>query len=152
MIFENRKRWNRRIVNGMLEMECNFILGIGRTGRVFHLFCPLHSREWNSWKNWNSCDRFRWALDFYSGIEWFLSHLKWNRWRSECLFQLFFFLKSLKRNAVLVNNSFKTSITALRPLVPHSHQKLGCLKSGVRVGSLDPFFSIQLFLWHCLDS
>ena len=55
---------------------------------------------------------FRWALDFYSGIEWFLFHLKWNRWRSECLFQLFFFLKSLKRNAVLVNNSFKTWITA----------------------------------------
>ena len=31
------------------------------------------------------------------------------------------------------------------PLIPHSHQKLSCLKSGVRVGSHDPFFSIQLF-------
>ena len=26
------------------------------------------------------------------------------------------------------------------PLIPHSHQKLSCLKSGVRVGSHDPFF------------
>ena len=33
--------------------------------RLFHL------REWNSWKSrnsWNSCDRFRWTLDIYSGI------------------------------------------------------------------------------------
>ena len=22
---------------------------------------------------------FRWALDFYSRIEWFMFHLKWNR-------------------------------------------------------------------------
>ena len=26
------------------------------------------------------------------------------------------------------------------PLIPHSHVKLNCLKSGVRVGSHDPFF------------
>ena len=26
------------------------------------------------------------------------------------------------------------------PLIPHSHQKVSCLKSGVRVGSHDPFF------------
>ena len=53
IIFGNRKRWNRGIVNGMQH-----VLGIGRTGRVFHLFNP---REWNSWKsrnNWNSDDRF----------------------------------------------------------------------------------------------
>ena len=49
-------------------MECNIFLGIGRTGRVFHLFCPFHLREWNSWKNWNSSDRFRWTLDFHSGM------------------------------------------------------------------------------------
>ena len=53
IIFGNRKRWNRGIVTGMQ----NF-LGIGRTGRVFHLF---HPRDWNSWKgrnSWNRGDRF----------------------------------------------------------------------------------------------
>ena len=68
IIFENRKRWNRRIVvNGMQHF-----LGIGRTERVFHLFRLFHLREWNSWKSsksWNSGDRFRWTLNFYSGIE-----------------------------------------------------------------------------------
>ena len=44
--FRNRKRWNRRIINGMQH-----VLGIGRTGRVFHLF---HLRELDSWKNRNS--------------------------------------------------------------------------------------------------
>ena len=38
------------------------------------------------------------------------------------------------------------------PLIPHSHQKLSCFKSGVRVGSQDPFFSIQLCFCHCLNS
>ena len=33
IIFGNRKRWNRGIVNGMQHF-----LGLGRTGRVFHLF------------------------------------------------------------------------------------------------------------------
>ena len=32
------------------------------------------------------------------------------------------------------------------PLIPHSHQKLSCLKSGVRVGSHDPFFDPIIFL------
>ena len=36
------------------------------------------------------------------------------------------------------------------PLIPHSHLKLSCLKSGVRVGLHD--FSKQLFFWHCLSS
>ena len=31
------------------------------------------------------------------------------------------------------------------PLVPHSHLKLSCLKSGVRVGSHDPFFRNNYF-------
>ena len=31
------------------------------------------------------------------------------------------------------------------PLIPHSHQKLSCLKSGVRVGSHDPFFRFNYF-------
>ena len=92
IIFGNRKRWNR------WNRKQHF-LGIARTGRVFHLF---HPREWNSWKSknsWNSSDRFGWTLDFYSGIEWFLSHLNWNRWSLEYLFQLFLILKSLNRNA-----------------------------------------------------
>ena len=38
------------------------------------------------------------------------------------------------------------------PLIPHSHLKLSCLKSGVRVGSHDPFFSKQLFFWPFLSS
>ena len=53
-------------------MECNIFLGIGRTGRVFHLFGLFHLREWNSWKRrngWNSGHRFRGTLGFYSGIE-----------------------------------------------------------------------------------
>ena len=29
------------------------------------------------------------------------NHLNWRRWSSECLFQLFLFLKSLKRNCSL---------------------------------------------------
>ena len=92
IISGNRKRWNKGIVNGMQRFS-----GIGRTGRVFHLFCLFHLREWNSW---NSGDRyrFRWTLDFYSRIEWFLFHLNWNRWSLEYLFQVFLFLKSLKRN------------------------------------------------------
>ena len=56
IIFENRKRWNRGIVNGMQHF-----LGIGRTGRVFHLFHLFHPRQWNSWKgrnSWNSGERF----------------------------------------------------------------------------------------------
>ena len=56
VIFGNKKRWNRRIVNGMQHF-----LGIGRTGRVFDPFRLFHPREWNSWKSrnsWNSCDRF----------------------------------------------------------------------------------------------
>ena len=61
IIFGNRKRWNRGIVNGMQQF-----LGIGRTGRVFHLFRLFHLRKWDSW---NSGDRFRWTLDFYSGTE-----------------------------------------------------------------------------------
>ena len=36
------------------------------------------------------------------------------------------------------------------PLISHSHLKLSCLKSSVRVGSHD--FSKQLFFWHCLSS
>ena len=32
------------------------------------------------------------------------------------------------------------------PLIPHSHQKLSCLKSGVRIGSNDPFFDPIIFL------
>ena len=36
------------------------------------------------------------------------------------------------------------------PLIPHSHLKLSCLKSGVRVGLHN--FSKQLFFWHCLSS
>ena len=36
------------------------------------------------------------------------------------------------------------------PLILHSHLKLSCLKSGVKVGSHD--FSKQLFFWHCLSS
>ena len=47
-------------------MECNIFLGIGRTGRVFHLFSLFHPREWNSW---NSVDRFGENLNFYSGID-----------------------------------------------------------------------------------
>ena len=31
------------------------------------------------------------------------------------------------------------------PLIPHSHQKLSCLKSGVKVGSHDPFFDPIIF-------
>ena len=52
--------------------------------------------------------------------------------------------ESLKRNAVLVNNSFKIWITAI-PLIPHSHLKLSCLKSGVKVGSHDSFFRNNYF-------
>ena len=99
IIFGNRKRWNSGIVNGMQ----NFF-GMGRTGRVFHLFHLFYSREWNSWKrrnSWNSGDRFGWTLDFYSGIEWFLFHLNWNRWSLEYLFQVFLFQRSLKRNGTL---------------------------------------------------
>ena len=36
IIFGNRKRWNRGIVNGMQH------LGISRTERVFHLFYLFH--------------------------------------------------------------------------------------------------------------
>ena len=46
-------------------------LGIGRTGKVFHLFCLFHLREWNSWKStnsWSSGDGFRWT--FYFIPEW----------------------------------------------------------------------------------
>ena len=32
------------------------------------------------------------------------------------------------------------------PLIPHSHQKLSCLKSGVTVVSHDPFFDPIIFL------
>ena len=32
------------------------------------------------------------------------------------------------------------------PLIPHSHQKLSCLKSGVKVGSHDPFLDPIIFL------
>ena len=45
-------------------MECDAMqhfLGIGRTGRVLHLFRLFYPREWNSWKSknsWNSGDRF----------------------------------------------------------------------------------------------
>ena len=31
------------------------------------------------------------------------------------------------------------------PLIPHSHLKLSCLKSGERVGSHDPFFQNNYF-------
>ena len=31
------------------------------------------------------------------------------------------------------------------PLIPHSHLKLSCLQSGVRVGSHDPFFRNHYF-------
>ena len=31
------------------------------------------------------------------------------------------------------------------PLIPHSHSKLSCLESGVRVGSHDPFFRSNYF-------
>ena len=31
------------------------------------------------------------------------------------------------------------------PLIPHSHLKLSCLESGVRVGSHDPFFRNNYF-------
>ena len=31
------------------------------------------------------------------------------------------------------------------PLIPHSHLKLNCLKSGVRAGSHDPFFRNNYF-------
>ena len=31
------------------------------------------------------------------------------------------------------------------PLIPRSHQKLSCLKSGVRVGSHDPFYRSNYF-------
>ena len=89
IIFRNR--------NGMQHF-----LGIGRTGRVFHLFHLFHRRERNSWKSrnsWNGVDRFGWALDFYPRTEWFLCHLNWNRWSLEYLFQVFFFLEGLKRNA-----------------------------------------------------
>ena len=78
IIFGNRKRWNSGIVNRMQ----NF-LEIGRTERVFHLFHLFHSREWNSWKRRNSSNsgnKSGWTLDLYSGIEWFLFHLNWNRW------------------------------------------------------------------------
>ena len=76
IIFGNRNRWNRWIVNGMWHF-----LGIGRTGKVFHLFRLFHLREWNGWKSrnsWNSVDRFGWIMDFYSGIEWIPFHLNWN--------------------------------------------------------------------------
>ena len=96
-IIRNRKRWNRGIVNGMWQF-----LGVGWARTVLHLFRLFHLREWNSWKSrngWSSCDRFGWTLDIYSRIEWFLFHLNWNRWSSECLFQVSLFLKSLQRNA-----------------------------------------------------
>ena len=32
------------------------------------------------------------------------------------------------------------------PLIPHSHLKLSCLKSDVRVGSHDPFLETIIFL------
>ena len=35
-------------------MECTISLGIGITGRVFHLFRLFHLREWNTWKSRNS--------------------------------------------------------------------------------------------------
>ena len=101
--FRNRKRWNKGIVNGMWQF-----LGIVWAGRVFYLFRLVHLRVWNSWKSinsWNGCDRFRWTLDIYSGIKWFLFHLNWKRWSSVCLFQVFLFLKSLKRNATQVPSS-----------------------------------------------
>ena len=81
IIFGNRKRWNKGIVN-----EMQHFLGIGRTGRLFLLFYLFHPRDWN---NWNSGDRFGWTLDFYFGIQWFLFHLNWNRWSLEYLFQLY---------------------------------------------------------------
>ena len=31
------------------------------------------------------------------------------------------------------------------PIIPHSHFKLSCLKSGIRVGSHDPFFRNSYF-------
>ena len=118
IIFRNRQRWNRRIVNGMQH-----VLGIGRTGRVFHLFFLFHLGDWNSWKSrntWNSSDRSRRTLDFYSRIERFLFHLNWNMWSLKCLFQLFLFLKSLKRSAVqeslwkkacLTINTYRTAVS-----------------------------------------
>ena len=59
-------------MNGMQHFS-----GIGRTGRVLHLFCLFHLRKWNSWKsrigiagdNGNSGVRFSWTLDFYCGIQ-----------------------------------------------------------------------------------
>ena len=40
------------------------------------------------------------------------------------------------------------------PLIPHSHLKLSCLKSGVRVGSHDPFLrtNISLALFQLIES
>ena len=49
-------------MNGMQH-----VLGIGRTGRVFHLFRLFNVREWDSWKSRNSSrigDRFRWTWTF----------------------------------------------------------------------------------------
>ena len=91
--FGNWKRCNKETVNGIT------FFGNRYNCHLFHLF---HPREWNSWKSRNSCnsgDRFGWTLDFYSGIQWFLFHLNWNRWSLEYLFQVFIFLKSLERNA-----------------------------------------------------
>ena len=53
------KRWNRGIVNGM-----EHVLGIGRTGRVFHLFRLFHPRERNSWKSSNSWKSGEIQMDF----------------------------------------------------------------------------------------
>ena len=67
IIFGNRRRWNRGIVN-----EMQHFWGIGRTGRVFQLFHVFHLSEWNSWNSknsWNSGHRIRMTLDFYSEIE-----------------------------------------------------------------------------------
>ena len=55
------------------QTKCSLTIFVkGRAGRVFHLFRLFHLREWHSWKSrnsGNSCDRFRWTLDFYSEIE-----------------------------------------------------------------------------------
>ena len=46
--------------------------------------------------------------------------------------------ESLKKNAVLISKQLIQDLDYSISLIAHSHQKLSCLKSGVRVASHDP--------------
>ena len=57
----------------------------------------------------------------------FLFHLNWNRWSSEYLFQLFLFLKSLKR---IMQSKICTSFALLTPQSGDVNGIIACQEVG----------------------